>query len=105
MLTAEKGNPYARPSVSHRTRRAARSGLPNPMTTVDTALQRGGDLESEALLSVKQVAGRLNVSTATVHRLLEMQDISYVRIGIRTIRISESSLTGYLERCTVRHLR
>lgn len=60
---------------------------------------------ADVLLSVRQVAERLNVSTATVHRLIEVRDLGHVRIGIRTIRVPESALTGYVARCTVRCLR
>ncbi|MGI9016787.1 MAG: helix-turn-helix domain-containing protein [Euzebya sp.] len=56
-------------------------------------------------MSVRQVAERLNVSTATVHRLIEVRDLGHVRIGMRTIRVPESALASYLERCTVRCLR
>lgn len=69
-------------------------------TTAD--VERPG---SEVLLSVRQVAERLNVSTGTVHRLIRRRDLGHVRIGERTIRIADSALQDYLERCTVRRLR
>ncbi|WP_370325383.1 helix-turn-helix domain-containing protein [Euzebya sp.] len=54
---------------------------------------------------MRDVAARLNVSTATVHRLIDVRDLGHIRIGRRTIRVPESALVNYLERCTVRGLR
>lgn len=65
----------------------------------------GSPGNADPLLSVGEVARRLNVSTATVHRLIDERDIGHVRIGKRTIRIPESHLQGYVERCTIRFLK
>jgi excisionase family DNA binding protein len=59
----------------------------------------------DPLLSVKQVAARMNVSTATVHRLIDARDMAHIRIAGRTIRIPASALEDYLQRQMVRHLR
>ena len=48
---------------------------------------------------------RLSISTATVHRLIQVRDLDHLRLGQRTIRIPESALRDYLIRCTVRRLR
>ncbi|WP_108668637.1 helix-turn-helix domain-containing protein [Euzebya rosea] len=57
------------------------------------------------LLSIREAADRLSVSTATVHRLIQVRDLDHLRLGRRTIRIRESALNDYLTRCTVRRLR
>lgn len=59
----------------------------------------------DKLLSIREVAGRLSISTATVHRLIQIRDLDHLRLGRRTIRIPESALHDYLSRCTVRRLR
>ena len=64
-----------------------------------------GGVKTDVLLSVRQVAAQLNVSTATVHRLIEVRDLGHVRIGQRTIRIRQSVVADYLDRCTIRGLR
>ena len=53
----------------------------------------------------REVADRLSISTATVHRLIQVRDLDHLRLGRRTIRIPESALHDYLTRCTVRRLR
>lgn len=60
---------------------------------------------SDTLLSIRQVADRLSLSTATVHRLIQVRDLDHLRLGRRTIRIPESAVHDYLTRCTVRRLR
>ena len=47
------------------------------------------------LLSVNQVAHRLNVSTRTVRRLIATGEIVIYRIG-RAVRIGEADLATYL---------
>ena len=56
-----------------------------------------GDLAM--LLTVKQVATRLNVSVSTIYEEIRTERLSVFRIGIKggTIRISEGALTDYLE--------
>jgi excisionase family DNA binding protein len=61
--------------------------------------------DADLLLTVRQVATRLSVSTATVHRLIEARDLGHVRIGQRAIRVRRSAVADYLERRTVRGLR
>lgn len=36
---------------------------------------------------------------------IEVRDLGHIRIGMRTIRVPESALDDYVERCTVRCLR
>lgn len=61
--------------------------------------------DPDTLLSIREVADRLSISTATVHRLIQVRDLDHLRLGQRTIRIPESALRDYLIRCTVRRLR
>ncbi|MEO2107261.1 MAG: helix-turn-helix domain-containing protein [Actinomycetota bacterium] len=61
--------------------------------------------DPDTLLSIREVADRLSISTATVHRLIQVRDLDHLRLGRRTIRIPESALSDYLTRCTVRRLR
>ncbi len=44
------------------------------------------------LLTVKEVAARLRVSTATVYALCERGDLAYVRVSTHAIRVSEHDL-------------
>ena len=50
-----------------------------------------------ALLSVRQVAQFLGVSTAIVYRICERRDLVHVRIG-NTIRIALTDLVGFVDR-------
>src|SRR6202022_4373568 len=54
-----------------------------------------------ALLSVRQVAQLLGLSTATVYRLCENRDLVHVRIG-NTIRVAITDLVGFVGRQTER---
>jgi excisionase family DNA binding protein len=51
------------------------------------------------LLTVRQVAARLHLSTARVYGLVESGDLGHVRLGSNTIRVSEADLAGYIARC------
>jgi excisionase family DNA binding protein len=57
-----------------------------------------------ALLTVKQVAQRLNVSLGTVYDLCAKRKIPHVRVGAGrgVIRIDEQALREYIEGATVR---
>jgi excisionase family DNA binding protein len=50
-----------------------------------------------ALLSVRQVAQLLGVSTAIVYRLCERGELANYRVA-HAIRVSRSDLTAYLDR-------
>jgi excisionase family DNA binding protein len=54
-------------------------------------------LTSGRLLTVKQVAERLNLSERTVWRLIRDRLLKVKRIG-RTVRISESDLNDFTDR-------
>ena len=56
-----------------------------------------------ALLTVKEVAERLNVSPACVYQLVAEHKIAHVRIGCGrgAIRITESDLQAFLQGCRV----
>ena len=47
------------------------------------------------LLTIKDVAERLQVSGRTIHRLIDIGDLTVIRIG-RSIRISEDALKAFL---------
>src|SRR5262249_32759053 len=51
-------------------------------------------------LSVKTVAARLGISSATIYKLCEGGDLPHVRVS-NTIRIAPADLTAYLMRGTV----
>jgi excisionase family DNA binding protein len=49
------------------------------------------------LLTVKEAAARLRVSTATVYGLCERGRLPHVRISTHAIRITADDLAGYLQ--------
>ncbi len=49
------------------------------------------------LLSVRAVAGRLGVSTATVYKLVARGDLPHIRVS-NAIRFNPVSLASYLDR-------
>jgi len=51
-----------------------------------------------ALLTVRDVAARLRVSTARVYALIESGELTHLRLGNNTIRVSEADLAAYLAR-------
>ena len=48
------------------------------------------------LLTVREVADMMRVSTMTVYRLIKAGDLAAIRVG-KHFRIRESDLGGYLE--------
>jgi excisionase family DNA binding protein len=54
---------------------------------------------ADLLLTVKEAARRLKVSTATVYSLCESGRLPYARISTHSIRIAESDLKGYVSAC------
>ncbi len=59
---------------------------------------RGGlPIAPSALLSVREVARQLHVSTATVYRLCERDELPHVRVS-NAIRIAPEELRTYLSR-------
>ena len=51
-------------------------------------------------LSVEEVAERLGTSVRFPRRLIEERRIEFVKLG-RHVRIAESVLAAFIERCTV----
>jgi len=51
---------------------------------------------SDRLLTAREVAGTLRVSTMTVYRLIRRGELPAVRVG-RNYRVRASDLEGYLE--------
>ena len=54
------------------------------------------------LLTVKEVAARLQVSTATVYALCERGALAYVRVSTHSIRIDERDLAELVRWHSVR---
>lgn len=52
----------------------------------------------DKLLRPDIVAKRLNISRATVYRLIQREDLAFLRTSPRNIRIYESSVDEYLKR-------
>ncbi len=50
------------------------------------------------LLTVKEAAGRLRISTATVYGLCARGELGHVRISTNAIRILEEDLIGFVRR-------
>jgi excisionase family DNA binding protein len=53
------------------------------------------------LLTVREVAEAMRVSTMTIYRLIRAGDLPAIRIG-KHFRIREADLSGYLDAQTVR---
>jgi len=54
-----------------------------------------GPAHMSRLLTVRDVAERLQVSGRTIHRLISAGDLPVIRIG-RAVRLSEAALQAYL---------
>ena len=54
---------------------------------------------ADSLLTVKEVARRLKVSTATVSALCASGPLPHVRISAHSIRIAENELKAYVAAC------
>lgn len=60
------------------------------------------------LLTIQDVAARLQVSVATVRRLIAREDIVATRVSERLVRVAEEDLAAYLagrRGCRRRRLR
>lgn len=57
-------------------------------------------MEQERMLTVKEVAQRLNVSERQVRMWVETGELARFRIGLRGYRIPESSLAEFVARRT-----
>jgi excisionase family DNA binding protein len=53
-------------------------------------------MSADSLLTVKEAAERLKVSTATVYALCESGRLAYLRISTHAIRIAATDLVGYV---------
>jgi excisionase family DNA binding protein len=92
MVTAQPGqpnnaipNPLAAPLLH--------SGKPVAAPGASLRVVQGG---KGHLLSVRAVAGRLCVSTATVYKLVARGDLSHVRVS-NAIRITQAALDAFLQ--------
>ena len=54
---------------------------------------------ADSLLTVKEVARRLKVSTATVYALCESGQLPYARISTHSIRILGADLAQFVRSC------
>jgi excisionase family DNA binding protein len=59
-------------------------------------MQAGDEVAGGLLLTVKEAAARLKVSTATVYALCEAGRIVFTRVSTHAIRIAEADLVAYL---------
>jgi excisionase family DNA binding protein len=60
--------------------------------------------EGSTLMTVAEVAERLRVSTMTVYRLIQRDELEALRIG-RSYRIAEESLADYLRATVASNVR
>ena len=60
------------------------------------------DIVGERLLRKDTVQTRLDISRASLERLIRRGDLKVVRLGRRAIRVRESTLQDLIERCTER---
>ena len=67
---------------------------------LENRLKTGGRDAPDRLLSVKQVAERLSVTTATVYGLCAAGRLPHVRI-LNVIRIAPSDLAAFIASCRV----
>jgi excisionase family DNA binding protein len=61
--------------------------------------------DPNALLTVLQVAARLQVSRATVYRLARRRELSVVRVSAGKTRVRVRELERYLDRKTIKPRR
>lgn len=54
----------------------------------------------QQLLTVDEVARRLNTSAAFVYKLVSSGDLEAVRLTAGAVRVSEKALTAFIERRT-----
>jgi excisionase family DNA binding protein len=59
-------------------------------------MQGGGEVVGGPLLTVRETAERLKVSTATVYALCESGRLAFARIATHAIRIAAGDLEGYV---------
>ena len=64
-------------------------------------MQENVTIGADLLLTVKEAARRLKVSTATVYALCESGRLAYVRISTHSIRIRDGELKAYVAACRV----
>jgi excisionase family DNA binding protein len=70
---------------------------PSALAPAGTAL-RVVDGSRGHLLTVRVVAGRLGVSTATVYKLVARGDIPHIRVS-NAIRVAPADLDAFVARC------
>ena len=56
----------------------------------------GSEVATGPLLTVRETAERLKVSTATVNALCEAGRLAFARVSTHAIRIAEADLVAYL---------
>ena len=59
----------------------------------------------EKLLTTKQVASLLNISTSSVRRLYRDEELQYLKLGHRSIRFSRCDVENFLERNKPKEIR
>ena len=56
------------------------------------------ELRVEKLLSPQEVADSLSLSVGTIYRWIENGTLPAIKVGKRTVRVSEKSLKSWLEK-------
>jgi len=59
---------------------------------------------TERLLTIKEVADRLSVTTRTVHRYISAGKLVKVQLSGRAVRVSEADLARFIKERTVEEL-
>ena len=62
-------------------------------------MQENVTVGADSLLTVKESAQRLKISTATVYALCETGRLAYLRISTHAIRIADGDLGRFLRNC------
>jgi excisionase family DNA binding protein len=68
-------------------------------------MQEDVTVGTDSLLTVKEAARRLKVSTATVYSLCEAGKLAYTRISTHSMRILQGDLAAYIRITRVRRGR
>lgn len=59
---------------------------------------------ADKLITVKEVAERLAVSSRTVYRLIESGDLPSIQVGPKSRRVSEADLEAFLVKAKQKNL-
>lgn len=54
----------------------------------------------DSLLTVREAAAQLRIGKSEMYKLVQTDEVSYIRIGVKIIRIPQSALDDYRDRHT-----